>query len=188
MGDPQQLEQNASQRHRPYLDKKPQPAHVRQGDGADGGIGPGNEHKDHHMVQLFQNAVAAVRQIEGMIGGAGGVQRRHGQHEHAETGQLKDTRPPPGGMDQQRRRGQHSQHQADKMGDGAARILQPKDRPCGVRPGCLRGSRGFAENAFTGVQNMFCHGCSSFKERFIGFIKTHYVFIISVLCMLVKSF
>ena len=169
MIDPEQFEQQTAQRHSPHRQQEAFAPLARQRGEADGGIGSGNEDEDHHVIQFFEDAVAALFQIKGVIGRAGGVQPHHGQQKDAEGAHLQGAVALPCPVDQKGGHGQHRKGQTDKVGDGAAGLLQMEIVPAA------------GHTAVT-------HREPPWSYREIGFSKTYLALIISVLCVPVKSF
>lgn len=65
--DPECLDQDACDRDRPHNGQEDDPSLSFQDDEADRGIAAGDEHGDHHVVDLFQDCVYFRRDIKCMI-------------------------------------------------------------------------------------------------------------------------
>ena len=65
--DPKCFDQYACNRDRPHNGQEDDPGLSFQDDEADRGIAAGDEHGDHHMVDLFQDSVYFRRYVKCMI-------------------------------------------------------------------------------------------------------------------------
>lgn len=91
-------------------------------DGADGGIGARNQHKNHAVIQLFQYPVCLFGKIERVIGGAGCIKQDHTYNKNTQGDHMYPVRIGCG-PDHERNHGEEGHHHADKMSNGAAGIF-----------------------------------------------------------------
>ena len=80
-GDPEGLDQHPRQGDAPDQSQQGISQLPAQHDQADRRIGSGNQHEDHHMVQLAEDAQIPPGQIHRVVSGAGAVEQYHAGHE-----------------------------------------------------------------------------------------------------------
>ena len=126
-GDPAGVDQDAHCGDSPHQGQQGPAGPVAQDDHADRGVGSGNEDEDHHVIDFPQQPVDLRRDVQGVIDGAGAVKPHHAEDKDGQGCDMHLPFAPPRLEKKGSGCGSSQQH-GNKMGDGAAGILD-SERP-----------------------------------------------------------
>lgn len=119
-----QLKQHTQKCNAPDDDQKRPPALLREDTETNGGIRSGDQHKDHHVIQLFQDLPPG--NSKGVIGGACPVKQDQTDHKNAQSDKVGKGSSPGGSMEQDQGRQKDPRQKADQVGQGASGIFDRK--------------------------------------------------------------
>jgi len=120
--DPKCIDDDSDDRDGPNEGQKAVSDRIAENDQADRSVGTGDQYEDHHVVDLFEHFVDLLRDIEGVVDGAGSVKQDHTDDKDGDGDRGKEA-----GCENcfcdQRNRGDDGQDHCDEMGQGTARIF-----------------------------------------------------------------
>ncbi len=90
-GDPAGLDDHAGQSDAPDQSQQSVAQVASQHNQAHRGVGACDQHEDHHMIHLAENAKSFSGEIDRVVGGAGAVQQDHAYHENSHGSQALGT-------------------------------------------------------------------------------------------------
>ena len=118
-GDPAKFDEHTDQCDSPDESQQGIAQIAAQNDEAHGGVGTGDEHEDHHVVQFAEDAQVFSGQVYTVVCGAGALEQNHARHKDGHGSEAS-----PAGGDtcfyQQRHCGEECHHHTDEMSNCAS--------------------------------------------------------------------